>query len=180
MFEHKALYGRKEEIGDGEQVVPLGRARTVRDGRDVTLAGLSITVGTCLAAAAELAAEGIEAEVIDLRTLVPLDAAAVLGSVARTGRLVVVEENPGQLGLGRLDRGDRGAGGVRRAGRPGDPGQWRQRAAAGGRLAGGRGGRVRAAGRRGGPRRCWRARPLSTSQLSATVSRKAEINGDSR
>ena len=48
----------------------------------------------------ELAAEGIEAEVIDLRTLVPLDAAAVLGSVARTGRLVVVEENPGQLGWG--------------------------------------------------------------------------------
>jgi pyruvate dehydrogenase E1 component beta subunit len=66
----------------------------------VTLVGLSITVGTCLAAADGLAAEGIEAEVIDLRTLVPLDAAAVLGSVARTRRLVVVEENPGQLGWG--------------------------------------------------------------------------------
>ena len=57
-------------------------------------------MGTCLAAADELAAEGIEAEVIDLRTLVPLDAATVLASVARTGRLVVVEENPGQLGWG--------------------------------------------------------------------------------
>ena len=100
VFEHKALYGRKEEIGDGEQVVPLGQARTVRAGRDVTLVGLSITVGTCLAAADELAAQGIEAEVIDLRTLVPLDAATVLASVARTGRLVVVEENPGQLGWG--------------------------------------------------------------------------------
>ena len=100
VFEHKALYGRKEEIGDGEQVVPLGQARTVRAGRDVTLVGLSITVGTCLAAAQELAAEGIEAEVIDLRTLVPLDAATVLASVARSGRLVVVEENPGQLGWG--------------------------------------------------------------------------------
>ena len=101
MFEHKALYGRKEEIGwTGEHVLPLGRARTVRAGRDVTLVGLSITVGICLAAAEELAAEGVAAEVIDLRTLVPLDAAAVLGSVARTGRLVVVEENPGQLGWG--------------------------------------------------------------------------------
>ena len=100
VFEHKALYGRKEEIGDAEQVVPLGQARTVRAGRDVTLVGLSITVGTCLAAADELAAQGIDAEVIDLRTLVPLDAATVLASVARTGRLVVVEENPGQLGWG--------------------------------------------------------------------------------
>ncbi|MFI5065938.1 MAG: alpha-ketoacid dehydrogenase subunit beta, partial [Streptosporangiales bacterium] len=100
VFEHKALYGRKEEIPDGEHVLPLGQARTVRAGRDVTLVGLSITVGTCLAAADGLAAEGIEAEVIDLRTLVPLDAAAVLGSVARTRRLVVVEENPGQLGWG--------------------------------------------------------------------------------
>jgi acetoin:2,6-dichlorophenolindophenol oxidoreductase subunit beta len=100
VFEHKALYARKEPCPEGEHVIPLGRARTVRPGRDCTLAGLSITVGTCLAAAGELAADGIEAEVIDLRTLVPLDAAAVLASVARTGRLVVVEENPGQLGWG--------------------------------------------------------------------------------
>jgi pyruvate dehydrogenase E1 component beta subunit len=104
VFEHKALYGRKEAVPDGgpdgDQVLPLGQARTVRAGGDVTLVGLSITVGTCLAAADGLAAAGIEAEVIDLRTLVPLDAAAVLSSVARTGRLVVVEENPGQLGWG--------------------------------------------------------------------------------
>jgi pyruvate dehydrogenase E1 component beta subunit len=104
VFEHKALYGRKEAMPDpgpgGEHVLPLGQARTVRAGRDVTLVGLSITVGTCLAAADGLAAEGIEAEVIDLRTLVPLDVATVLGSVARTGRLVVAEENPGQLGWG--------------------------------------------------------------------------------
>lgn len=104
VFEHKALYGRKEAMPDpgpsGEHVLPLGQARTVRAGRDVTLVALSITVGICLAAAGELAAEGIEAEVIDLRTLVPLDMATVLGSVARTGRLVVAEENPGQLGWG--------------------------------------------------------------------------------
>jgi pyruvate dehydrogenase E1 component beta subunit len=100
VFEHKALFARKEECGDGEHVIPLGRAAVVRAGRDCTLVGLSITVGICLAAADELAARGIEAEVIDLRTLVPLDAAAVLASVSRTGRLVVVEENPGQLGWG--------------------------------------------------------------------------------
>ena len=81
-------------------MLPLGRARTVRAGSDVTLVGLSITVGTCLAAADQLAAEGVAAEVLDLRTLVPLDAAAVLASVRRTGRLVVAEENPGQLGWG--------------------------------------------------------------------------------
>jgi acetoin:2,6-dichlorophenolindophenol oxidoreductase subunit beta len=100
VFEHKALYGRKEEVPAGEHVLPLGQARTVRAGGDVTLVGLSITVGTCLAAADQLAADGVAAEVLDLRTLVPLDAAAVLASVRRTGRLVVAEENPGQLGWG--------------------------------------------------------------------------------
>src|SRR5258707_7529804 len=100
VFEHKALYGRREEVPEGEHVLPLGRARTVRAGGDVTLVGLSITVGTCLAAADELASHGLAADVLDLRTLVPLDAAAVLASVRRTGRLVVVEENPGQLGWG--------------------------------------------------------------------------------
>jgi len=100
VFEHKALYGRKEEIPAGEHVLPLGQARTVQAGDDVTLVGLSITVGICLAAADQLAADGVAAEVLDLRTLVPLDAAAVLASVRRTGRLVIVEENPGQLGWG--------------------------------------------------------------------------------
>ncbi|CAN5328198.1 alpha-ketoacid dehydrogenase subunit beta [soil metagenome] len=100
VFEHKALYGVKQAPPDGEQFIPLGRARVVRAGADVTLVGLSITVGYCERAAATLAEQGIDAEVLDLRTLVPLDARAVLGSVARTGRLVVVEENPGQLGWG--------------------------------------------------------------------------------
>jgi acetoin:2,6-dichlorophenolindophenol oxidoreductase subunit beta len=98
VFEHKGLLGVQEDVPDGEQVVPLGVARVARPGADVTLVGLSITVGYCLAAAETLAAEGIDAEVIDLRCLVPLDAASVLGSVSRTGRLVVVEEGPGQLG----------------------------------------------------------------------------------
>jgi len=100
VFEHKALYGRKEEIPDGGHVLPLGQAAVLRPGTDLTLAGLSITVGICQAAADQLAQQGAAAEVLDLRTLVPLDAAAVLASVRRTGRLVVVEENPGQLGWG--------------------------------------------------------------------------------
>lgn len=100
VFEHKALYGAKQPLPDGEQLIPLGAARVVRAGSDVTLVGLSITVGMCEGAAAALKETGVSAEVIDLRTLVPLDAQAVLGSVGRTGRLVVVEENPGQLGWG--------------------------------------------------------------------------------
>lgn len=100
VLEHKALYGRKEHVPDTEYVLPLGQARTVRSGTDVTVVSLAFTVGLALDAARELAAEGISAEVIDLRTLVPLDAAAVLASVARTRRLVIAEENPGQLGWG--------------------------------------------------------------------------------
>jgi acetoin:2,6-dichlorophenolindophenol oxidoreductase subunit beta len=100
VFEHKGMYAATEDVPDGELVIPLGAARTVRTGSDVTLVGLSITVGHCLQAAEELAQRGISAEVIDLRCLVPLDAATVLESVARTGRLVIAEENPGQLGWG--------------------------------------------------------------------------------
>jgi pyruvate/2-oxoglutarate/acetoin dehydrogenase E1 component len=100
VFEHKALYGSKGTCPDGEHVLPLGQAAVVREGSDVTLVALSLTVGMSLAAAEQLAGDGISAEVIDLRTLVPLDATAVLGSARRTGRVVVVEENPGQLGWG--------------------------------------------------------------------------------
>ena len=102
VFEHKGLYAVKEEAADDdtEFLVPLGVANVVREGSDVTLVGLSITVGHCLTAAAELADQGISAEVIDLRSLVPLDAQRVLRSVEKTGRVVIVEENPGQLGWG--------------------------------------------------------------------------------
>jgi len=100
VFEHKALYGTRGLCPDGEHHVPLGTAAVRREGSDVTFVALAATVATCLQAADHLAGEGISAEVIDLRSLVPLDARAVLGSVARTGRLVVVEENPGQLGWG--------------------------------------------------------------------------------
>ncbi|MPZ65492.1 MAG: alpha-ketoacid dehydrogenase subunit beta [Pseudonocardiaceae bacterium] len=100
VFEHKALYGSREECPDGEHVVALGQAAVLRPGSDVTLVGLAATVGLCRQAAEQLTGDSVDAEVIDLRTLVPLDAAGVLASVRRTGRVVLVEENPGQLGWG--------------------------------------------------------------------------------
>jgi pyruvate dehydrogenase E1 component beta subunit len=99
--EHKALYFRREEVADGElDRVPLGVARTARRGRDVTIVALSRMVGEALAAADRLAGEGIEAEVIDPRTLVPLDIDAIVESVRRTNRLVVAHEAVRQGGFG--------------------------------------------------------------------------------
>jgi acetoin:2,6-dichlorophenolindophenol oxidoreductase subunit beta len=97
VFEHKALYAGRGEVPD-DHVLPLGEAAVTRTGRDVTLIGLAATVGVCEEAADTLAERDIDATVIDLRTLVPLDAATVLDAVARTSRAVIVEEGPGQLG----------------------------------------------------------------------------------
>jgi pyruvate/2-oxoglutarate/acetoin dehydrogenase E1 component len=92
-FEHKRLYSTKGSIGD-EEYVPLGRAKVVRPGRDVTIVTAMKSVHDSLAAADVLSGQGIEAEVIDLRTIRPFDAETVLDSVARTNRVVVVEEGP--------------------------------------------------------------------------------------
>jgi acetoin:2,6-dichlorophenolindophenol oxidoreductase subunit beta len=99
-FEHKGLFATKGETAPDGHVLPLGQASIVRAGTDVTIVALAATVSLALAAADELAAEGVAAEVIDLRCLVPLDMATVLGSVARTSRLLIVEENPYQGGWG--------------------------------------------------------------------------------
>ena len=85
-----ALFGIDDALGD--VVVPIGKARIMRPGTQVTLVSYSIGVGVALEAANTLADEGIEAEVIDLRTLRPLDTAAVLARLKKTNRLVVVEE----------------------------------------------------------------------------------------
>jgi acetoin:2,6-dichlorophenolindophenol oxidoreductase subunit beta len=99
--EHKALYFRREEVADAARDrVPLGVARTARQGRDVTIVALSRMVGEALAAADRLADEGIEAEVIDPRTLVPLDIETIVASVRRTNRLVVAHEAVRQGGFG--------------------------------------------------------------------------------
>ncbi|MFI2721228.1 alpha-ketoacid dehydrogenase subunit beta [Streptomyces collinus] len=99
-FEHKGLFAAKGPPPPPGHVVELGRAAVVREGADVTLVALASTVPLALKAAGVLAGEGIEAEVVDLRCLVPLDAATVLASLGRTSRLVTVEENPYQGGWG--------------------------------------------------------------------------------
>jgi pyruvate/2-oxoglutarate/acetoin dehydrogenase E1 component len=98
--EHKALFADKADVPDGELVVPLGEARVVREGTDATVVALAAMVPRAAAAAEALAADGISVEVIDLRTLVPLDVTTVLESVNRTTRLFTVEENPRLCGWG--------------------------------------------------------------------------------
>ena len=90
--ENKTLYFRKENVPDEPQPVPIGRASIARPGRDVTVVALSRLVSESLAAADELAADGIEVEVIDPRTLVPFDLETIVQSVTRTHRLVVAHE----------------------------------------------------------------------------------------
>ena len=99
-IENKTLYFRKGEVPEPAPLVPIGEAATLRDGRDVTVVALSRLVHDALAAADVLAAEGIEAEVIDPRTLVPLDLGTIVRSVERTGRLVVAHEAVGHGGFG--------------------------------------------------------------------------------
>lgn len=90
-FEACILWGLKEEVPDGEFRIPFGVARTHREGSDVTIVGISTGVHAALQAAQKLEAEGISAEVIDPRTMVPLDSDAILNSVGKTGRLVIVD-----------------------------------------------------------------------------------------
>ena len=99
-FEHKALFASKGPPAPADHVLELGRAGVVREGTDVTIVALASTVPLALSAAEQLAGEGVSAEVIDLRCLVPLDMRTVLDSVGRTSRLVTVEENPYQGGWG--------------------------------------------------------------------------------
>jgi pyruvate dehydrogenase E1 component beta subunit len=99
-FEHKSLLATKGEIPDGEIVENLGVAKVLRAGSDLTIAALALMVPRALEAAELLALEGISAEVVDVRSLVPLDTKTILGSVEKTGRLVTVEENPRLCGWG--------------------------------------------------------------------------------
>jgi pyruvate dehydrogenase E1 component beta subunit len=99
-FEHKSLYPTKGEVPDGEIVDTLGSAKILRPGRDATILALALMVPRALAAAEKLAALGIDCEVIDVRSLVPLDTRTILGSVSRTHRLFTVEENPRLCGWG--------------------------------------------------------------------------------
>ena len=100
-FEHEMLYGTEFEIPDVDDwVLPIGKAKVRRIGKDVTITAHARMVGFALKAAELLAAEGIDAEVIDLRTLRPLDTATVIESVKKTNRLVTAEEGWGKMGVG--------------------------------------------------------------------------------
>jgi pyruvate dehydrogenase E1 component beta subunit len=100
-FESKSLYAVKGEVPDGEHIVPLGKANVIRQGSDVTIVALALMVPRALKAADVLKEQhGINATVIDLRSLVPLDTQTILSEVAKTGRLVTVEENPRLCGWG--------------------------------------------------------------------------------
>jgi len=100
-FEQKSLYGIKGEVPDGEHVDQLGKAKILREGSDVTIIALAAMVRHATKAADMLASEhGISAEVIDVRSLVPLDVTTIFESVTKTGRLVTVEENPRLCGWG--------------------------------------------------------------------------------
>ena len=99
-FEHKGLFATKEDVPEGEIVDRLGIARVVREGGDATVVALGAMVHTALRAAERLAGDGISTEVIDVRSLVPLDTRTILDSVARTSRLFTVEENPRLCGWG--------------------------------------------------------------------------------
>jgi pyruvate/2-oxoglutarate/acetoin dehydrogenase E1 component len=97
--EPKSLMFVKGPVPEGDYEVPLGKAKVVREGSDVSIVGCGRTVGTALAAAEFLAKEGTSAEVLDLRSLQPLDDEAILATLARTGRLVVVDEAPPRCGI---------------------------------------------------------------------------------
>jgi pyruvate dehydrogenase E1 component beta subunit len=99
-FADLALGELSGEVPEGEHVVPLGKAAVLRPGRDVTLVSYAKTVGACLQAAGALAKDGVSAEVIDLRTLKPLDEATVLASARKTGRVIVVHEAARLCGVG--------------------------------------------------------------------------------
>ncbi|MGA7271313.1 MAG: transketolase C-terminal domain-containing protein, partial [Acidimicrobiia bacterium] len=99
-FEHKSLMATKGEVPEGEISDRLGEARVVREGRDCTIVALALMVPRALEAAERLSADGISAEVIDVRSLVPLDTSTILSSVEKTGHLFTVEENPRLCGWG--------------------------------------------------------------------------------
>jgi len=99
-YEHKLLYGIKGEVPEGDYAIPIGKAEVKREGKDVTIVSYAWTLHKALRASAQLAREGIEAEVIDLRSLRPLDKECILRSVEKTSRLVTAEEGTKMGGIG--------------------------------------------------------------------------------
>ena len=99
-LEHKLLYSVSGPVPEGDYTIPFGQAAILREGKDVTCVGISIMCQKALEAAELLAAEGIEMEVVDPRTLVPYDRHTVARSIAKTGRLLVTHQAPERAGVG--------------------------------------------------------------------------------
>jgi pyruvate dehydrogenase E1 component beta subunit len=99
-LEHKLLYGKNGEVPEAEYLVPIGKADIKRSGENVTIVASGLMVDRALGAARTLAQEGVSAEVIDLRSVQPLDEETILASVEKTGRLVIVHEAPVRGGFG--------------------------------------------------------------------------------
>lgn len=99
-MEHRGVLNVKGDVPEKEYLVPFGQARVAREGADVTVVGLAVMVHRALEAAEELARDGVSVEVIDPRTIAPLDLDTILASVHKTGRLLIAEENYGPCGMG--------------------------------------------------------------------------------
>ena len=100
VIENKTLLGMEGDVPEGEYLVPLGKANTLREGTDVTIVSYGMMANKCLNAAETLASEGISAEIVDIRSLIPLDKDAIFNSLAKTNRLVIVHEAIGCTGYG--------------------------------------------------------------------------------
>ena len=100
VIENKTLLGMEGDVPEGEYLVPIGKANVIREGSDVTIVSYGMMVNKCLNAAGMMADEGISAEVIDIRSLIPLDKETVFKSLAKTNRLVIVHEAIGCTGYG--------------------------------------------------------------------------------
>ncbi len=100
VLEHKALYNMKGDVPDDLGPMPLGEAKVLREGTDVTIVAIQVMTHRSLEAAETLAAEGISCEVIDLRSMAPLDTTTIFNSIQKTNRLVIAEENPHSGGWG--------------------------------------------------------------------------------
>lgn len=99
-LENEMLYGDSLDMPENQGPIEIGKARVMREGKDVTLVSFSMTVGHCLKAAKQLEDQGIDAEVIDLRTLRPLDKKSIIKSIMKTNRMVCVEEGWPECGIG--------------------------------------------------------------------------------
>jgi pyruvate dehydrogenase E1 component beta subunit len=99
-FEHKALYPMEGPVPEFEELIPIGKSEVVTEGDDLTMVGAGATVANCLECSTKLESEGIKPEVINLRSLSPLDSKTILNSVEKTGNLIIVEEDVGFCGWG--------------------------------------------------------------------------------